>query len=101
MTARVGKCAKKRSDIKLRWKIEKERQTDVSEKVKPSSEILYKKLEEGFISMVCTRICEALINANRLYNFGPGQNQYIPPIPAIEIGIHVPATNRQLICINK
>jgi len=58
----------------------KERQPDVSEKVKPSSEILYKKLEEGFISMVCTRICEALINANRLYNFGPGQNQYIRPI---------------------
>ena len=33
----------------------KERQPDVSEKVKPSSEILYKKLEEGYISMVCIR----------------------------------------------
>jgi hypothetical protein len=46
----------KRNDSEFSRQNENERQPDVSEKVKPSSEILYKKLEEGFISMVCTRV---------------------------------------------
>jgi len=46
----------KRSDSKLRWQGVKERQPDVSEKVKPSSEILYKKLEEGFTYLIRNRI---------------------------------------------
>ena len=79
-------------------------------KVQPSVELYYIKMAEGytFLDMYLGRrylvqpSAELYKNGRRLHfsryvlGYGrPGQNQYIPPIPAIEIGILIPAIKKK------
>jgi hypothetical protein len=46
----------KKSDSKLRWQSVKERHPEVSEKMKPSAELYYIKMAEGFIFLDIPRV---------------------------------------------